>query len=244
MSYTPQTMDIDSDSDICKKPGEQDVELAEPAVLLLSGQFILAEGTPSTPLYRIIVDIKCIPNKESTVSFARLEGDASAPELEGTSSKRQRHRHLFYLVHPANAQYRTDIPARYYIASPVLELTVGNIRLEIFETRFQRPSFRALLSAGKTASDTPLFNEETQQLVLFDICPNWSPKAGCNPELGYKWNDSNGGQMAIEGEKDGKYKLSVTREMSREMRDALVATWLLRLWHDTAESKQARRECE
>ncbi|KAL4775686.1 hypothetical protein BDW60DRAFT_204255 [Aspergillus nidulans var. acristatus] len=237
-------MNTDSGSDMCKKPGEQNAELTEPVVLFLSGQSVLAEGTPFTPLYRINIDIKSIPNKESTVSFARLEGDASAPELEGTSSKRQRHRHLFYLVHPANAQYRTDIPARYYITSPVPELTVGNIRLEIFETRFQRPSFRALLSTHKTASDTPLFNEETQQLVLFDICPNWSLKAGCNPGLGYRWDDSNGGQMAIEGKEDGKYKLSVTREMSQGMRDALVATWLLRLWHDTAESKQARRECE
>ncbi|KAL3436513.1 hypothetical protein BDV09DRAFT_193918 [Aspergillus tetrazonus] len=233
-----------SDSDFCKEPGEQDAELTEPAVLFLSGQSVLAEGTPSNPLYHINIDIKSIPNKESTVSFARLKGDASAPELEGTTSKRQGHRYLFYLVHPANAQYRTDIPARYYITSLVPELTVGNIRLEIFEARFQRPSFRALLSAGKTASDTPLFNEETQQLVLFDICPSWSLKAACNPGLGYKWNDSNGEQMAIEGKEDGKYKLSVTREISQEMRDALVATWLLRLWHDTAESEQARRECK
>ncbi|KAL4819307.1 hypothetical protein BDW67DRAFT_140534 [Aspergillus spinulosporus] len=189
-------MNTDADSDTCKKPGEQDAELLEPAILFLSGQSILAEGTPFTPLYRINSDIKSIPNKESTVSFARLEEDASAPELEGTSSKRQRHRQLFYLVHPANAQYRTDIPARYYITSPVPELTIGNIRLETFETRFQRPSFRALLSAGKTASDSPLFNEETQQLVLFDIRPNWSLKAPRNPALGYKWDDINGGQMA------------------------------------------------
>ncbi|KAL4741358.1 hypothetical protein BDV11DRAFT_183458 [Aspergillus similis] len=101
-------MDTDSDFDLCEKSGEHIAELLEPAVLFLSGQSVLAEGILFTPLYRINNDIKSIPNKDSTVSFARLE-DASAPELEGTSSKRQRHRH------PANAQYRTDIPARYFI---------------------------------------------------------------------------------------------------------------------------------
>ncbi|KAL4741359.1 hypothetical protein BDV11DRAFT_72864 [Aspergillus similis] len=45
--------------------------------------------------------------------------------------------------------------------------------------------------------------------------------------------------MAVEGKEDGRYRLSVTRKMSQELRDALVATWLLRLWHDTVESKQA-----
>jgi hypothetical protein len=50
--------------------------------------------------------------------------------------------------------------------------------------------------------------------------------------------------MVIERKEDGKYKLSVTREISQEMRDASVATWLLRLWHNTAENKQARRECK
>ena len=34
----------------------------------------------------------------------------------------------------------------------------------------------------------------------------------------------------------------VTVLMKREMRDVLVALWVLRLWFDAAESRQARRE--
>ncbi|KAL5003742.1 hypothetical protein BDV10DRAFT_2384 [Aspergillus recurvatus] len=237
-------MDSDSDSESYKKPGDQDTEILEPAVLFLSDQSVLAEGAHSTTLYRINSDIRSIPSKESTVSFERVEEDASAPELEGTSRERHRHghRHLFYLAHPVNAQYRTDIPARYYITSAVPEMTVGNIRLETSEARFQRPSFKALLSAGKTASDRPLFDEGTQQLVLFDIRPNWDLKVGRASGSGYRWCDAGGGQVAVEENEDGRYRLSITRGMSQELRDALVATWLLKLWHDTAESKQAKRE--
>lgn len=37
-------------------------------------------------------------------------------------------------------------------------------------------------------------------------------------------------------------KLVITKAMDRETRDALVATWVLRLWHDVAESSEARRD--
>jgi hypothetical protein len=50
--------------------------------------------------------------------------------------------------------------------------------------------------------------------------------------------------VAVDEKEDDRCKLSITRIMPQELRDALVATWLLRLWHDTAESKQAKRECE
>ena len=96
-----------------------------------------------------------------------------------------------------------------------------------------------MLSAKKTASDKPLFDEGTQQLLLFDIHPNWKVGRNC-----YRWSDSNGRQVAVEEKEDDIYKLSVTRIMPQDLRDALVATWLLRLWHDTAESKQAKMECE
>lgn len=151
-------------------------------------------------------------------------------EIEGVTASTPRKRHLFYLTHPVNAQYRTDIPARYYISSAVPEM-VGNIRLETSKARFQRTSFKAMLSAKKTASDKPLFNNGTQQLLLFDIHPDWKGGRNC-----YRWSDSNGRQVAVEDKEDDRCKLSVTTIMPQELRDALVGTWLLRLWHDTAES--------
>ncbi|KAJ5355991.1 hypothetical protein N7517_010600 [Penicillium concentricum] len=227
---------MDSDSESYEKTGgNPPKDILEPAVLLLSGQTVIAEAATSAPLYQINSDIRSISNKDSSVAFERVENDVSEIE-ESVTSGTLRKRHLFYLAHPANARYRTDIPARYYITSAVSEM-VGNIRLEISEARLQKTSFKAMLSAKKTASDNPLFHEGTKQLRLFDIQPNWKVGRNC-----YKWSDSNGRQVAIEEKEDDRYKLSVTTSMSQELRDALVATWLLRLWHDTAESKQAKRE--
>lgn len=235
----PKTMDSDPQS-YEETGGKPSKNILEPAVLFLSGQSVLAEAAISIPLYQLNSDIRSISNKDSSVVFERVEHNVPELkiEIEGVTTSTLRKRHLFYLAHPMNAQYRTDIPARYYITSAVPEM-VGNIRLETSKARFQRASFKAMLSAKQTASDKPLFDEGTQQLLLFDIHPNWKVGRNC-----YRWSDSNGRQVAVEEKEDNIYKLSVTRIMPQELRDALVATWLLRLWHDTAESKQAKMECE
>ncbi|KAF7122622.1 hypothetical protein CNMCM5793_000647 [Aspergillus hiratsukae] len=232
-------MDSDSES-YGKTGGKPSKDVLEPVVLFLSGQSVVAEAAPSAPIYQLNSDIRSISNKDSSVAFERVEHDVSELQIEaeGVTAATPRKQHLFYLAHPVNAQYRTDIPARYYITSAVPEM-VGNIRLETSGARFQRTSFKAMLSAKKTASDKPLFNEGTEQVLLFDIHPNWKVGRNC-----YTWSDSNGRQLAVEEKKDERYKLSVMRSMPQDLRDALVATWLLRLWHDTAESKQAKTECE
>lgn len=232
---------MDSDTESYEQTGgNPSKDILEPAVLFLSGRFVLAEAATSTPLYQLNSDIRSISNKDSCVVVERVELDV--PELdikiEGVTAATPRKRRLFNLVHPANAQYRTDIPARYYITSAVPEM-VGNIRFETSEARLRRTSFKAMLSAKKTSSNKPLFDEGTQQHLLFDIHPNWKVGRNC-----YKWSDSNGRQVAVDETEDGRCKLSITSIMPQELRDALVATWLLRLWHGTAESKQAKRECE
>lgn len=206
-------------------------ETLEPGVLSMSGQSVFAEAAPSTPLYQLNRDIRSIMNKDSSVELERVD-------VEGVTADKPRIRPVFYLVHPMNAQYRDDIPARYYITSAEPEM-VGNIRLETSKALFQRTAFKAMLSAKRTASDTPLFDEGTQQRLLFEIRPRW--KAGGNR---YRWCDSNGGEVALEDREGERYTLAVTAPMPKELRDALVATWVLKLWHDMAESKQAKREGE
>ncbi|GIK05413.1 hypothetical protein Aspvir_009523 [Aspergillus viridinutans] len=230
---------MDSDSESYEKTGgKPSKDILEPAVLFLSGQSVLTEAATPTPLYQLKSDITSIANKDSSVTLERVEHDVPEleTEIEGVTAGTARKNHLFYLAHPVNAQYRTDIPSRYYITSAVPPM-LGNIRLETSEARFQRTSFKAMLSPKRTASDKPLFDEGTQQLLLFDIYPDWKIGRNC-----YRWSDSKGRQAAIEEKENDRYKLSITRSMPQELRDALVATWLLRLWHNTAESKQAKRE--
>ncbi|KAJ6070760.1 hypothetical protein N7467_012079 [Penicillium canescens] len=232
----PKTMDSDTES-YEKTGGKPSNDILEPAVLFLSGRFVFAEAATSTPLYQLNSDIRSISNKDSSVAVERVEHGVPELEIEteGITDGTPRSRRLFNLVHPVNAQYRTDIPARYYITSAVPEM-VGNIRLETSEARLRRTSFKVMLSPKKTSSSKPFFDEGTQQL-LFDIHPNWKVGRNC-----YKWSDSNGRQVAVDEKEDDRCKLSITRIMPQELRDALVAAWLLRLWHDTAESKQAKRE--
>lgn len=242
---------MDSDSESHETTGgnpSKDIILEPAAVLFLSGQSVLAEAATPTPLYHLTSDITSIPNKDSCVALERVVVEhTNAPLLEtattegATAASPPRTRRLFYLAHPANAQYRADIPARYYLTSAAPAMA-GNIRLATSAARFQRTSFQALLSAGRTAADRPLFDEgggSAQQRLLFDVRPDWKAGRGC-----YRWCDAGGRRVAVEEKEDGRCKLSVAGSMPRALRDALVATWLLRLWHDAAESKQAKRECE
>ena len=193
----PKTMD--SGSELYEKTGgNASTEILQPAVLFLSGQSVFVESTTPTPLYQLNSDIRSISNKDSSVALERVEQDISdsETEIEGVTPGTRCRRPLFYLAHPVNAQYRTDIPAKYYITSAVPEM-VGNIRLENSEARFQKTSFKAMLSAKRTASDKPLLYEGTQQFLLFDIQPNWKVSRNC-----YKWSDSNGRQVAVEEKED------------------------------------------
>lgn len=119
---------------------------------------------------------------------------------------------------------------------------MGNIHFETTkQSQFQKPEFKALLSPNKSASSSPLFffsdgeTENQQCRLLFNIKPKAKWKGGRSR---YIWADADGREVAVEEVK----KLVVTVPMKREMRDVLVALWVLRLWFDTAESRQARRE--
>ncbi|KAM5344328.1 hypothetical protein ACJ41O_012865 [Fusarium nematophilum] len=172
-----------------------------------------------------------MPQKGSSAVFERVEYDD--PEgSKGISSLKQLNKHLFYLAHPVNAQYRKDLPA-YYITSVSAEMP-GNIHLEVSKTLLQKTEFKAMLSANKTSADDVLFDEQTQQ-TLFSIKPKW---AGGQ----HQWTDSDGHKVAYEGGKGDEHKLVILAPLKRQTRDALVALWALRLWHDTAESKAAKRE--
>ena len=206
-------------------------------IFIFAGESVVCETTAGTaPAYKLSWDVTTIPPKGTSVIFERV--DARLPEkAEGKAPAQQQTEHLFYLAHPAGAQYGTNTPA-YYITCSTAEqgATLGNISLETASKRapFQRTEFRALLHAGRSADDSPLFADAASAEPLFEARPKWVGGR-------YVWADSGGAEVAQEEEKDGQHRLAVTRPMARGIRDALVATWCLRLWHNTAESKAAKR---
>lgn len=218
---------VDSDMEAAK-------DVLEPAVFSMAGESILVEGASSMSLYHLSRSVLSFSSKQSSaVLFERVEHEAPEKATSAEEPTTQRNRPLFHLVHPVNAAYRTDIPA-YYITS-IAPGMVGNIQLETSKSRLQKTEFKVMLSPNKTASNKSLFDEKAQQQLLFSIKPKWVGGR-------YKWTNANGGEVAFEDPKDGQHKLVVTAHLQRGMRDALLAVWALRLWHDTAESRQAKRE--
>jgi hypothetical protein len=108
------------------------------------------------------------PLKNSSIRFERLEPNNCVPEKPVAPEAQQcepQYRHLFYLAHPSDAQYRTDIPA-YYITAVDKE-TLGNIHLGTSKLRLRKMEFETLLSSKQTASDRPLFDEAGKASTLF-----------------------------------------------------------------------------
>ncbi|KAF5022459.1 hypothetical protein F66182_5495 [Fusarium sp. NRRL 66182] len=227
-SELPTAMDSDSTVQILP-PSLGDA--LRPTTLLFSGQLITSEDAPSTPLYQISRELTCKVQKGTSIIFERVELGESG-ESDITLGKQRRAQDLFYLVHPANAQYRSDLPP-YYItaASPG---TLGNIQLGFSEKLLQKTGFEAMLNADKSAAHVLLFDSETQQ-TLFEIKPKW--KGG-----NYQWMSSDGQKIAYESGKGDEHKLVIQIPLQQQIRDAMVALWILRLWHDIAESRSAKRQ--
>lgn len=203
-------------------------DILEQTVLELSDRSILSA---STPLYQLNGSVTTTSQKKSSIIFERIHG---TPDTANEAAPKSRKQHLFYLVHPLNAEYRTDVPAYYITSASEGVMTIGNIRFETSKKSiFQKTKFKALLSPKKNASDNPLFNDAEK--ALFHVKPKW--KGGR-----YEWIDSDGKHLAFEDGKGDQRKLIITMSMRREVRDALVALWMLRIWYDTAESWQAKTE--
>lgn len=214
--------------EVVQGPSQDPAE--EPAALILADQSIHAKGS-STPLYQLSQSVTCIPQKHSSVRFERVE---ETPTFKGRPFPPQT-QHLFYVAHPENARYRKDIPD-YYITSVSAEISMGNMRLETSKSPLQKTEFAGMLSPKKTAYHKPLFDESIEQ-TLFTAKPKWS-----GGRYKYRWTDAGGKQVAIEDGPEEQFRLVVTGRLERQRRDALVALWVLRVWHETAESRQAKRE--
>lgn len=220
-------MDTDSTIGVLRPSIEENSGLD---TLVLSGQSIFSENTASIPLYQLNKEVTSTSQKGSTIMLERVEYDGPG-DAESMASIKQRNQHLFYLVHPVNAQYRTDLPA-YYITSASPDM-VGNVKFQASKSLLQKVEFKAILSAGKTSSSDELFDQDNQE-TLFEVKPKW--KGGQ-----YQWTDSAGKKIAHE-EGKGQHKLVISVPIPQQTKNALVALWALKIWHDTLETRAAKRE--
>ncbi|KAI8956702.1 hypothetical protein F5Y11DRAFT_342188 [Daldinia sp. FL1419] len=195
-------------------------DVLEPTTLMLKDRHIVAETQPNNWLYEVGGDVTAIPQKATSMTFKRIE-DNRLPEVDSITSTEGQDGHIFYLAHPLGAQYRTDIPS-YYLTS-VAPDTPGNVGLEISRSRLGNIIFKALVSSGRSWTDHPLFNHDLE--LLFIAKQKWA--------IGhYIWTNSNNELVAYEDDKDDQHRLAITAPLRRDIRDVLVATWCLRIWHD------------
>jgi hypothetical protein len=208
----------------------------EPSTLTLDDETIFTSNTntpssssspPKTPLYRLSRTVTAVTQSSSSIRFERIT-PADKTSEEGT------HNHLFYLVHPQNARFRRDVPPYYITSATRTAGMLGNIRLGSSSSSSTKSLLskeaKVLLSPGRSAEDDALFAEEEEEEVIFTVKNKWMGGGRTN------WLDARGRDLAYE---DGT-QLVITREMDVDVRDALVATWCLRIWRATNETLRAR----
>lgn len=219
-------MTTDTKSESCALP--KDGDIVAPDTLVFSGQIITSENAPSTPLFQLSREIACALQRDMAIIFESLQYTERIDSTTNTSKRRMTSQDLYYLAHPRKAQYQEDLP-NYYItaASPG---TLGNINFEIQQTALQKPEFRAMLNGDKSAAHAVLFNRDTHKHLL-DVKLKGEQ---------YHWVDTNGQKIAFESQKGKEFKLHIEAPLQQRTRDAIVALWALRIWHDAAEGSTAR----
>ncbi|GKU07577.1 hypothetical protein FLAG1_08313 [Fusarium langsethiae] len=213
---------------------KDDQGVIEPGTLVFSGQLITSEDAPSTPIYQLNRELACKVQRNMAMIFESVQFTETTNPENNMTRKRKTTQDLYYLVHLRNKPSQDDVPIYYMTAaSPG---TMGNIQLDVSSTEHQKEELRAMLNADKSAADILLFNRDTQQL-LFDIKPKWQGGQ-------YQWIDVNGLKVASESWTSEKQKLHIEVPLGQQKKDALVALWILRLWHGIVEGRVTEREVE
>jgi hypothetical protein len=224
--------------------------MTQQTVYALYGDLIGAEATPSAPLYHLSKSLASLTHKDTSLHISRITTNDAEADISDPKDNPPKRTPLYTLVHPTNAQYRTDIPAPYYMTSTSTLPTLGNIKLDAsfapsltkkYLLPFHKPTFTAHLHPASTSSSSPLFpKSDTSLQALFTIKPS---RAGRICE----WLDASGKQVIAREEAPDKKqqlppRLTIRQDLAPETRDALIALWALRLWWSVAEEKDFEKE--
>ncbi|KAK0619451.1 hypothetical protein B0T14DRAFT_496197 [Immersiella caudata] len=231
--------------------------MSQPTTYILSGERITTSSP--LPLYDISKTLDSLTHRTTSIQFSR----APNPKLDdGTSSitsSRPTYTPLYNLIHPPNAQYRTDIPSPFYLTNNSTPPTnsLGNIKFppsfapslkKKYLLPFHKPTFTALLNTRSTSTTSPLFPRESESgpkgkgdlKVLFVAKPSRIGKA-------WEWLDGERRVVAKEegggkGERESRLVVIAKDAMKEEELEALLALWVLRLWWDISEERDFQNE--
>ncbi|KAK0666940.1 hypothetical protein QBC41DRAFT_324970 [Cercophora samala] len=225
-------------------------------LVLADSDHFIHDTSSSTPtaVYSLSTSIDSLTYKDSSVNFSRAlhqkvtsSSSSSTLESDTPATTQKEEDRLYNLVHPANADYRTDIPARFFLTchSPSLS-PIGNIKLVTSKSLLSsKPDkIKAIHYPNRTATTSPLFPEEdasAAERVLFTAIKQTFGR-------GYVWTNSQHKEVAREEELKegdvikGKKLIFTSGQVNQEERDAIVAVWILKRWAEVAEEKGFKKE--
>ncbi|KAF9871788.1 hypothetical protein CkaCkLH20_10722 [Colletotrichum karsti] len=201
-------------------------DLVPAGTLLLAGTTIFNAGAAATPpLYELTYAVGHLRESYTKVSFYRYEHKVSERPQEDASNPgpriTSRKKHIFDLRRDPNIMY-SSMP---YHLECVSRSGLANLGLQSYNhvtskgvraVRVTKAKVNAELEAGEKVFE--------------------AKKRG---EGRHEWRDKTDGDTVVAHEtaENGIYKLQIVIPMARDKRDALVATWCLRLWREIAMSK-------
>lgn len=194
-----------------------------PATLYISGRFIYSADPQAPPLYEFSHSIGYLHDADRSVKVERVDQVVKTSSA-GTTPPQVvlRNRHLFDLKHPTAAEF----PNFAYHAEAATRRVLCSFGASAFRVR-------GLLRHGKgyrfervaRGADRKLEAAQDDDAALFEANPSR------DRAVGYEWRDARGELMAREVKDEAaSMSLVITAEMSAEMRDVLVAAWIIRIW--------------
>lgn len=202
--------------------------LVQPVILVIEGRFIYAESAQSTPLFEVAQDIAKLSHAYSTHAFSRL--DHVVKDRPGQSPRvYQRTRHIYDLKHVSPA----ISPNYLFQIEPTSRKSAGHLGLRKSHIPWQGSRI-VLTQENPQASGLPkgfqaARNTQNELGHLFEIRRR---------NRKYEWaTAADSRRVAVEeDEADGQHKLIVMAPLTRQIMDALVVSWCLRLWQANCEA--------
>lgn len=195
---------------------------AKPTTLYVAGRFVHTSDSQAPPLFEFSHSVPFLKDSDRKVTMQRLDYSVK----HGSSEVATRKRHLWDLTHWTVF----EMPSYQWQAESSTSKTIGHLGMDMFSTKLFRgdKSYRVFKAAK--GSDKKLIKETAK--TLFTATP---PRQ--EGEVTFEWSDANGQIIAREIVRDELVGLMITVKLENEMRDALAAAWIMRLWWDLSRGK-------
>ncbi|CAF3653044.1 unnamed protein product, partial [Fusarium graminearum] len=196
-----------------------------PATLYISGRFVYSTDPQAPPLYEFSHSIGYLHDHDRSVKVERV--DSVIKTSAGLPQAALKNRHLFDLKHPTAAEFPT-FPYHAEVATRRALCSFGVSYFRSGSILRQKKGFRFDRAVKGTE------RKLEPRGVLFEASSSRSKG------VGYEWRDAQGNLIAREVEDERtSMSLVITAEMSVELRDALVAAWILRIWYELSKGNNS-----